>query len=424
MKSDILMEKLNAPTAKERLEALREIKGMYDAGELEMPVSCGNVNNHIHTTYSFSPYSPTKAAYLAWLNGLTTAGIMDHDSVSGCLEFVEAGKILGIATTIGMECRVSVKKFADRRLNNPDQDGVAYCTIHGIPHQSLPIIESFISPLREKRNIRNRKMVDNLNALLAKGDICIDFDKDVTPLSNNHEGGSVTERHLLFAVAHKIVERFGQGKATADFVENGLGVKLSEKQRKMLEDTEYPYYAYDLLGVLKSDLVEKFYIPATDECADVADYIEVCRKAGAVSAYAYLGDVGDSVTGDKKTQKFEDDYLDELVDYVKELGFNAITYMPSRNTLPQLERVMELCRKHGLFQISGEDINSPRQSFKNDKVASEPFKHLVTATWALIGHEMSGTNDIESGMFSDTTCKNYPDINDRVTKYAQIGKDM
>ncbi|MBP3692586.1 MAG: PHP domain-containing protein, partial [Clostridia bacterium] len=176
MKADILIEKLNAPTAQERLEALKELKAMYDAGELEMPVSCGNVNNHIHTTYSFSPYSPTKAAYLAWLNGLTTAGIMDHDSVSGCIEFVEAGKILGIATTIGMECRVSVKKFADRRLNNPDQDGVAYCTIHGIPHQSLPIIEEFISPLREKRNIRNRKMVDNLNALLAKGNVIVDIE--------------------------------------------------------------------------------------------------------------------------------------------------------------------------------------------------------------------------------------------------------
>ena len=58
---------------------------------------------------------------------------------------------------------------------------------------------------------------------------------------------------------------------------------------------------------------------------------------GAISAYAYLGDVGDSVTGDKRAQKFEDDYLDELVPYLKELGFRAITYMPSRNTKAQLD---------------------------------------------------------------------------------------
>ena len=31
----------------------------------------------------FSPYSPSKAIWMAYLAGLTTAGIMDHDSVSG-----------------------------------------------------------------------------------------------------------------------------------------------------------------------------------------------------------------------------------------------------------------------------------------------------------------------------------------------------
>ena len=29
------------------------------------------------------------------------------------------------------------------------------------------------------------------------------------------------------------------------------------------------FYEYDLLGVLKSHLVEKFYIPATSECPPV-----------------------------------------------------------------------------------------------------------------------------------------------------------
>ena len=426
MNAESIIQQLNADTAEKRLAALRELKGMYDRGDLPLPQSCGNVNNHIHTTYSFSPYSPTKAAYMAWYNGLITAGIMDHDSVAGCLEFVEAGKILGIATTVGMECRVSFKNspFAGRRINNPDQNSVAYVAMHGIPHQSLAMVEDFIRPLREKRNIRNRKMTDNLNELLAKGGISVDFDNDIVPLSSSNEGGSITERHLLFAVAHKIINRFGQGKATADFVESGLGIKLSAKQRTLLEDTEYPFYAYDLLGVLKSDLVEKFYIPATDECADVTEYIDVCRRAGGVSAYAYLGDIGDSVTGDKKTQKFEDDYLEDLVAYLKETGFNAITYMPTRNILPQLQRVMELCKANGLFQISGEDINSPRQSFKNEKVVSEPFSHLVTATWALIGQEKAATKNLEDGMFSDKTKAEHPDLEERVNKYAVIGKEI
>ena len=110
-----------------------------------------------------------------------------------------------------------------------------------------------------------------------------------------------------------------------------------------------------------------------------------------ISAYAYLGDVGDSVTGDKRAQKFEDDYLDELIDYVAKLGFKAVTYMPSRNTKAQLTRLRALCEKYSLFQISGEDINSPRQSFRCKALDDPKFHHLIDATYTLIGYEELAT---------------------------------
>lgn len=65
------------------------------------------MNNHVHSIYSFSPYSPSMIAYLAWSAGLQAVGIMDHDSVSGCKELIEACKIIGIASTIGFELRVN-----------------------------------------------------------------------------------------------------------------------------------------------------------------------------------------------------------------------------------------------------------------------------------------------------------------------------
>ena len=46
-----------------------------------------HINNHIHTTFSFSPYSPTAAAWRARAEGLCTAGIIDHDSLGGNREF-------------------------------------------------------------------------------------------------------------------------------------------------------------------------------------------------------------------------------------------------------------------------------------------------------------------------------------------------
>ena len=94
-----------------------------DQGKIPYPKKMGYINNHIHTTYSFSPYSPTKAIWMAFNAGLATAGIMDHDTISGAGEFIEAGRIMGMATTIGIECRVDFSKtpIGGRRINNPDQ---------------------------------------------------------------------------------------------------------------------------------------------------------------------------------------------------------------------------------------------------------------------------------------------------------------
>ena len=61
-----LIEKLNDNDVEVRLDALREIKKLTDEGKLPSPKETTYVNNHIHTQYSFSPYSPTKALYMAW----------------------------------------------------------------------------------------------------------------------------------------------------------------------------------------------------------------------------------------------------------------------------------------------------------------------------------------------------------------------
>ena len=46
-----------------------------------------------------------------------------------------------------------------------------------------------------------------------------------------------------------------------------------------------------------------------------------------------------------------------------------------------------LCDQYGMFQISGEDINSPRQSFIIRAMENPMFQNLIDATWKLIEHE-------------------------------------
>ena len=380
------------------INELREIYEKTLRGDLPAPEDTIYVNNHIHTTYSFSPYDPTAAVYMAWKNGLKTAGIMDHDSASGIREFLAAAEVIGMPVTCGVECRVDMSMTAlnGKRINNPDQNSIAYVAMHGIPHQNIEAVDAFFAPYREKRNQRNRKMCENITQLVKPYGLSLDFDADVLPLSNYAQGGSVTERHILYALAKKITAIYQTPAEVVNFLVNEMKLALSQKVIDQIANGHQTpeYYEYDILGALKSNMVEKFYIDATDECPKVADFVEMVHKNGGIAAYAYLGDVGNSVTGDKKAQKFEDDYLDELVDVIKEYGFDAITYMPTRNTPEQLDRLTKLCQTHGFFQISGEDINSPRQSFRCKALDDPAFGHLIDATYTLIGYETLASQDL------------------------------
>lgn len=148
------------------------------------------------------------------------------------------------------------------------------------------------------------------------------------------------------------------------------------------------FYEYDLLGILKSSFIPKIYIDAADECPSLRDVVALAAEIGGIFCYSYLGDVGESPTGDKKAQKFEDEYLDELVEYLYREGVRAMTYMPTRNTKEQIVRLRALCSKYGMFQVSGEDINSPRQSFICRAMDDPMFSDLIDSTWALIKHEL------------------------------------
>jgi len=376
-----ILNKLNAATKEERLSNLSEVLKTTTFP----PVVPQYINNHIHTTYSFSPYSPTAAVYAARMEGLCTAGIIDHDSISGAEEFLEAAKLVDMPVTIGMEARISMKgtRLEGRRTNNPDQVGVSYMTIQSVPHDKISVLTEFFKPYQAARHARNRKMIERINALVG---VSLDYDRDVLPLSEAKDNGGVTERHLMYALAIQLVEQVGKGEAMVQKLSD-MGLKLSSKQEAQMLDTQYPFYEYDLLGILKSAFVPQIFIDATDECPKLPDMVKLCKEIDAYLCYAYLGDVGDSVTGDKKAQKFEDDYLDDVFECLKEEGVCSVTYMPTRNTPAQLERLRGLCEQYGMFQISGEDINSPRQSFVIKAMENPMFQNLIDATWKLIEHE-------------------------------------
>ncbi len=354
-----LEREINGSSRTLRLKAAQELGELSRAGKVERPVS-QEVNNHVHTTYSFSPYEPAAAAWAAYKAGLGIVGSVDHDSIGAAEEMMEAGALIGIATTVGFEVRVSFldTPLAKRKINNPDSEGIAYICIHGVPAQHIDEVKAFLAPITAVRNERNRAQVRALMGLIGQYGFDLDFDRDVLPLSRYADGGSVTERHILYAMARQTIEKYGKGDALVTFLTRNLAIPLSSKIEALLLDAENPHYVYDLLGVYKGSFLDRFFIqPSREECIDVREAVAFANRIGAIAAYAYLGDVAQSPTGDKKAEQFEDSFLEELLDLVADIGFKAVTYMPPRNTKEQMARLQALVQERGLMEIQQPTID-------------------------------------------------------------------
>ena len=200
---------------------------------------------------------------------------------------------------------------------------------------------------------------------------------------------------------------------------------IPEKIRHHLMNRNNVFYEYDLLGILKSSFMGEIYIqPDYQECLSVFEVVHFARSIDAIPAYAYLGDVFQSPTGDKKSQKFEDDYLEELFAVLTKIGFQAVTYMPPRNTMQQLQRIQKLCYQYRLMEISGVDINHPRQSFNCPEILKPQFRHLIDMTWALIAHEKLADFDSAYALFHEKNPLANQPLFRRLQVYSMIGRKI
>ena len=417
---------INDRSLEVRLKAAEALGNLARAGKVER-VASEEVNNHVHTTYSFSPYEPAAAAWAAYKAGLGIVGSVDHDSIGAAREMMEAGRLIGIATTVGFEIRVSFldTPLGQRKINNPDSEGIVYICIHGVPSQHIEQAKAFLAPINRVRNLRNRAQVEALMALVGQWGFDLDFDRDVLPLSRHDDGGSVTERHILCAMAKQTIEMYGKGEALVTFLTQTLAIALPLKIEELLLDEENPHYVYDLLGVYKGSFLDRFFIqPSREECIDVREAVAFANRIGAIAAYAYLGDVAESPTGDKKAEHFEDAFLEELLDLLVDIGFRAVTYMPPRNTKAQMARLQALAQTRGLMEISGVDINSSRQSMNCRELLEPEAHHLIDAAWALVAHEKLSSHDEEWGLFSSGNPVASKSLSDRIALYAQVGRAM
>jgi len=110
------------------------------------------IDLHTHSNESDGEFSPTALLELSKSTGITALALTDHDTLAGLVEAERAAKRLGIRFIPGVEIEVEF------------EPGNFHILGLGIKQYSGGPLGSFLEKVREWRNIRNKRMVQLMNA--------------------------------------------------------------------------------------------------------------------------------------------------------------------------------------------------------------------------------------------------------------------
>lgn len=155
---------------------------------------------HVHTTASDGTQTPTEVVEEAARKGLAAIAIVDHDSLDGLEEALEAGKRFSIEVIPGIE------------INTDYKNREAHVLGYFVDPKS-PLLHETIQRIRRERVNRIRKILARLEQLgvnLELGDV----------LAFADEGGTIGRPHVARAIAAKGYAA-DPSEAFAKFLERG-----------------------------------------------------------------------------------------------------------------------------------------------------------------------------------------------------------
>lgn len=414
---------LNSFDASVRKQALTELAGRINCGELRVSPQKEEVNLHYHTFFSYNGegWSPSRIAWETRKYGLAAAGIVDFDVLDGMEEFLSAGEIIGLRTTAAMESRVYISELSDKVINSPNEPGVAYYMVCGCYKQPDAGTSGSISlkSMRDMARQRNVQMMDRINDSLDV--VRLDYDKDVTSLTPS---GNATERHMLAAYDAKASEVFkNDSNAVAEFWSKTLGMSI-EDAKALIENTP------KLHDKIRSKLMKfggvGYVSPTPDTFPPVEQIIEMAKDMGALPMLAWL----DGTNAGEANP-------DALLEIVASKGSVGLNIVPDRNwnikdaeqksiKLKNLEAMVKAARsidfpicigtemnKIGLPFV--DDFSAPElQPYVNDFLSGAYFAwgHTFLARYAGIGY----ASEWSKAFFSDNRHKK----NEFYTKIGHI----
>jgi hypothetical protein len=379
--SDDLLTNLDNFDPKVRAETLEALAGRMVSGP-----SNENVNMHFHSFFSYNAegWSPSHIASEAKQAGLYAAGLCDFDVLDGQDEFLNAGELLGLRSTVNVETRVFLSEYADKEISSPGEPGVTYIMGAGfarpLVHGSLQAIG--LRGYRERATLRNEELIERINAHVP--DIAVNYETDVLPLTPLN---GATERHIMRAYVNKAQERFGSDSDVAAYWAGLMG--------KPVEDLEKMLGTPAIEEAVRSKLAKRggfgYVQPSADTFPMVQEFIDWVLSCEAIPMITWLDGTSD---GEKDGRA--------MLECLTAKGCAALNIVPDRNwnyrdpeqkaiKVANLEEIVRAADDMGLPINIGTEMNKAGLPFVDDlsgEVLSR-FKHsFLRGARIMVGHSI------------------------------------
>jgi len=379
---ETLEQKLDAFVPGERADALCELKSL----DLPAPVASENVNMHFHSFFSYNAegWSPSHIAWQAHRGGLYAAGLCDFDVLDGLDEFLAAGELLGLRSTVNLETRVYMAEYADVDITSPGEPGVTYIMGAGftrVPSAGSPEARG-LATFREGARARNLALVSRINPHIEA--IAIDYEEDVLPLTPM---GAATERHIIRAYINKAESVFATPEAIGGFWSETLG--------KPVADVEAMLGTPALDEAARSKLAKRgglgYVQPSEDTFPPVEEFIQWVLSCGAIPMVTWL----DGTSGGEADGR-------AMLECMIGKGAAAMNIVPDRNwnisdpdtravKIANLEAIVDAANDLGMPINIGTEMNKTGLPFVDDlsgEVLSKFKESFLRGARIMVGHSI------------------------------------
>lgn len=310
-----------------------------------------NVNNHIHTPYSFSAFESMEQAFqMAQDEEINVLGINDFYVTDGYKEFYDLAVQNNIFPLFNIEFIGLLKKEQKEsiRINDPNNPGRTYFSGKGLDH---PVhLDTKYRMTLDILKLESQKqvvlMIEKLNAHLKKikSDICFTYNG----IKEKYAKELVRERHIAKALRVEINKKQYPEIKLQDF----LMQLYSGKESKVgLQNNA----AFE--GELRSNLLKAGGVAFVPEDVraflEIPEIIDIILHAGGIPTYPVLLD-----NANGEITEFEKDY-EKLYRRLTGLGVYSIELIPNRNKLDTLEGFVSFFHDHGFIITFGTEHNSP-----------------------------------------------------------------